>query len=92
MEGGSFTGDFERQMKVMEKNISRRASLSIGVPLRKLEVSSFARDFKRWMKGAVKVEHFSLRKLCERNLEGGSFTGDPGGCVMEGSGDRPLSS
>jgi hypothetical protein len=33
----------------------------------------------------------SLRELCEGNLEGGSFSGDPGGCVKEGSGDGHLS-
>jgi len=33
----------------------------------------------------------SLRKLCEGNVEGGgSFTGDPGEYVKEGSGDRNL--
>jgi len=33
------------------------------------------------MKGALKVEHLFLRELCEGNLEGGSFNGDPGRCV-----------
>jgi hypothetical protein len=33
------------------------------------------------MKWAVEVEHLSLRELCEGNLEGDSFTGDPGGDV-----------
>jgi hypothetical protein len=36
-----------------------------------LEVGSFTRDFERWVKGALEVEHLSLRKLCEVNLEGG---------------------
>lgn len=41
---------------------------------------------------AVDVEHLSLRELCEGTWRGGgSFTGDPGGCVKEGSGDRHLS-
>ena len=35
-----------------------------------LEGGSFTRDFERWMKGAVRVEHLSLRELCEGNLEG----------------------
>ena len=30
------------------------------------------------MKGALEVERFSLRELCEGNLEGDSITGDPG--------------
>jgi len=43
------------------------------------------------MKGALEVEHLSLRELCEGNLGGGSFTGDLGRCVKEGFGDRHLS-
>jgi hypothetical protein len=37
------------------------------------------------MKGALQIEHLSLRELCVGILEGGggSFTGDPGGCVNE---------
>jgi hypothetical protein len=38
----------------------RQASLSIRALLGKLEGGSFARDFERWMKGALKVEHLSL--------------------------------
>jgi len=47
----------------------------------------FTSDFERWMKGAVQVERLSLslslslRELCEVNLDGGSSTVDPGGCV-----------
>ena len=44
-----------------------------------------------YVQRALEVEHLSLREHCEGNLEGGSFTGDPGGCVKEGSGDRHLS-
>jgi len=33
----------------------------------------------------------SERELCEVNLDGGSSTGDPGGCVYEDSGDGHLS-
>jgi len=39
------------------------------------------------MKGALEVECLSL----EGNLEGGSFTEDPGGCVKESYGDGHLS-
>jgi hypothetical protein len=70
LEGDSFTGEFEKWTKVMEKRIWKRTSLSIGVPLRNLEGGSFACDFERWLKGAVKVERLSLRELCEGNLEG----------------------
>ena len=46
----------------------------------------------RRMKGALEVERLSRRELCEGNLKrGGFFTGDPGGCVKEGSGDGHLS-
>jgi hypothetical protein len=44
-------------------------------------VGSFTRDFERWMKRALEVECFSLRELCEVNLEVGFFTEDPGGYV-----------
>jgi hypothetical protein len=54
------------------------ASLSLGALLENLEGGIFTRDFERWLKGAVEVECLSLRQLCERNLEGGSFTGYPG--------------
>jgi len=63
LEGDSFTGEFEKWMKVMEKRIWRRASLSIGAPLRYLEGGSFAWDFERWLKKALKVERLSLREL-----------------------------
>jgi len=68
-----------------------RASLSIGAPLGNLEGGSFTRDFERWIKSALEVEYLSLRELCEGNLEAVSFTGNPGGCVKEGSGDGHLS-
>ena len=44
-----------------------------------LEGGSFTRDFGRLMKGDIQMEHLSLRELCEVNLEGDSFTGDPKG-------------
>jgi hypothetical protein len=49
--------------------------------------TSFSHSFDY---GALEVECLSLRELCEGNLEGGSFTGEPGGCVKEGSGDGHL--
>jgi hypothetical protein len=36
------------------------------------------------------MEHLSVWALCEGNLEGGSFTGDPEGYVEEVSGDGHL--
>jgi len=44
------------------------------------------------MKLAVEVERLSLRELCRGTWRGGgTFTGGPGGCVKEGSGDGHLS-
>jgi hypothetical protein len=40
----------------MYKRLWRRASLSIGTLLEKLEGSSVTRDFERWTKGALEVE------------------------------------
>jgi len=56
--------DYER--KALEMGISLHGG-SVGQP----GVSSSTRDFKRWLKGALEVEHLSLWKLCEGNLEGG---------------------
>ena len=50
--------------------------------LGKLEGDSSTRDFERWMKGALGMEHFSLKRL---SVEG-SFTGVPERYVKKGSG------
>jgi len=39
---------------------------SVGQP----GVGSSTRDYERWLKGALEVEHLSLWELCEENLEG----------------------
>ena len=52
---------------------------SIETPIGNLEGGSFTRDFSRLMKGALEMERLPLRELCEANLEGGSFPGDPKG-------------
>jgi len=52
---------------------------SIETPLGNLEGGSFTRDFGRLMKGALEMERLPLRELCEANLEGDSFTGNPKG-------------
>jgi len=52
---------------------------SIEIPLGNLKGGSFTRDFGRLMKGTLEMERLSLRELCEGNLEGDSFTGDPKG-------------
>jgi len=51
----------------------------IQAPPGNMEGGSFTRDFGRLMKGDIQMEHLSLRELCEVNLEGDSFTGDPKG-------------
>jgi hypothetical protein len=42
-------------------------------------------------KEALEAGHLSLWAFCERNLKGGSFTGDTEGYVEEASGDWHLS-
>jgi hypothetical protein len=46
----------------------------------------------RGMKVTLEMGHLSVRERYVGNLEGGSYTGDPGGSVTEGSGDGLLSS
>ena len=64
------------------KRLWRWASISIGAPLGSLEGGSSTGDFERWMKGALGIEHFSLKRLSAE----GSFTGNPGRYVKKGSG------
>jgi len=64
---GSFAGDpvgYER--KALGKGISLHGG-SAGQP----GMGSSTRDFERWLKGALEVQHLSLWELCEGNLEGG---------------------
>ena len=48
----------------------RRASISIGAPLGNLEGGSSTGDFKSWLKGALGMEHFSLKRLSAEGLWG----------------------
>jgi hypothetical protein len=43
-------------------------------------------DFERWMKEALGMECFSLKRLSAEGYEEGSFTGDPGRYVNKGTG------
>jgi hypothetical protein len=62
--GGSFAGDsVGYKRKALEMGISLHGG-SDGQP----GVGSSTRDFERWLKGALKVEHLSLWELCEGNL------------------------
>jgi len=53
------------------KRLWRWASLSIGAMLGNLEGGSSTSDFERWMKGALGMEHFSLKRLSAEGLWGG---------------------
>jgi hypothetical protein len=53
-----------------QKRLWRQASISIGVPLGNLEWGSSTRVFERWMKGALGMERFSLKRLSEEGLWG----------------------
>jgi len=47
----------------MQKRLWRWISLSIWAPLGNLEGDSSTRDFERWMKAALGMERFSLKRL-----------------------------
>jgi hypothetical protein len=51
-----------------------------------LEVGSSTGGFESWMKGALGMEHLSLKRLRGGGLRGSSFTGDPGRYVKKVSG------
>jgi hypothetical protein len=51
--------------------IWRPASISIGAPLGNLEFGSSTGDFEKWMKGALGMERFSVKRLSAEGLWGG---------------------
>jgi len=51
-----------------------------------LEEGSSTGDFESWMKGALGMEHISLKRLCRGGLMGSFFTADPGIYVKKVSG------
>jgi len=59
-------GTLGYERKALRMGISFRGG-SVGPPA----VGSSTGDFKRWLKGALEVEHLSLWELHEGNLEGG---------------------
>jgi len=69
---GSFTGDPKVWLRKILKTGISRCEGSVGQPV----LVSFARDFVRWMKGALEVDRPSLCGNLEGNLECGTFTGD----------------
>jgi hypothetical protein len=48
-------------------------------------------DFESWMKGALGMEHISMKRLRGGGLRGSSFTGDPGIYIKKVSRYRHLS-
>jgi len=50
----------------------------LGPHLGNLEEGSSTVDFESWMKGALRMKHLSLTRLCGGDLRGSSLTGDPG--------------
>jgi hypothetical protein len=62
-----------RTLADRKKRHWRWASISIGVPLGKLEVGSYTRDFERWMKGVLRIERFSLKRLSAEGFWRGLF-------------------
>jgi hypothetical protein len=78
-------------LKDRQKRLWRWASLSIGAPLGDLEVGSSTRDFERWMREALGMQSFSLKRLSAEGFWGVFFTRDPGRYVKKGSGYGHLS-
>jgi hypothetical protein len=52
----------------MQKRLWKWASLSIGALMENLEGVSSIGDFERWMKGALRMQCFSLERLCADGL------------------------
>ena len=51
-----------------QKRLWKWAFLSTGAPLGNLEWESSTGNFERWMKGALGMEHFSLKRLSAEGL------------------------
>jgi len=62
-------------LKDMKKRLWKWASLSIQLPLGNQEDDSPAGDSERWMKGALGMEHLSLKRITVECLEGGPLLG-----------------
>jgi hypothetical protein len=58
-------------------------SISIGAPLGYLEGGSSTRDFERWMKEALGMERFSLKRLSAEGLWGGLLYWGPWKICLE---------
>ena len=79
---GSLAGDPEGYV---EKALETGISFHRG-PFGNMEEGSSTGDFESWLKGALGMEHLSLKRLRRRGLRRSSFTGDPGRYVKNVSG------
>jgi hypothetical protein len=68
----------------------KRVSLSIGAPLGNMG-GSFYRELGEIVGGLWKRSNCVYGRSIRGNWKGGSFTGEPEGCVKEGSGNEHLS-
>ena len=69
----------------MEKTLEKGISFHRG-PTGELGRVSTTRDLERWVKEALGMERFSLKRLSEEASWEGCFTGDHGRYVMKGTG------
>ena len=75
-------GTLGYERKALGTGISLQVG-SVGQP----GVGPSTGDFDRWLKGALKVGHFTLWELCEVNLEGGLPCWGAWSIGRKGSGD-----
>jgi hypothetical protein len=75
-----------------EKRLWKRASLSIGAPLGKLEGCFVYREFRETVKEGSGKGASSLYDICARETwREVFFTGDSEGYIKKGSGDKHFS-
>jgi hypothetical protein len=89
---GALLGNLERGSFAWGHEGYERKALGMGIYPHKgsvgqTGVGSSARDFGKWLKGALGVECSSLREFCEGNLEGGLPCWGPLGIGRKGCGD-----
>ena len=68
---GSLAGD------PVEKVLETGISFCMGPVLGNLEEGSSTGDFESWMKGALRMEHLSLKRLHGGGLWGGALHWEP---------------
>jgi hypothetical protein len=70
--------------------VEKQSQLGKRYILGNLQEGSSTGNFDSWMKGALGMEHLSLKRLCGGDLGGSSFTGDTGIYVKSVSRYRQL--